>query len=88
MLFKDISYLELLQPFCSVKNYNLGNFGSLLEGIMRNNLWNYFESWSVVYEMSFKRFLIWGSGFPPVQWSGTVNAILKEGIMGTFSEVI
>ena len=30
----------------------------------------------------FKRFLIWSSGGPPVQWSGTIYAILKEGIMG------
>ena len=33
--------------------------------------------------MSFKRFLIWSSGGPSVQWSGTIYAILKEGgIMG------
>ena len=33
--------------------------------------------------MSFKRFLIWSSGNPPVQWSGTIYAIFKfEGIMG------
>ena len=32
--------------------------------------------------MSFKRFLIWGSGSPPVQWSRTIYAILKEGIIG------
>ena len=32
--------------------------------------------------MSFKRFLIWRSGSPPVRWSGTICAILKEGIMG------
>ena len=32
--------------------------------------------------MSFKRFLIWSSGGPPVQWSRTIYAILKEGIMG------
>ena len=32
--------------------------------------------------MSLKRFLIWSSGSPPVQWSGTIYAILKEGIMG------
>ena len=31
--------------------------------------------------MSFKRFLIWNSGGPPVQWSGTIYAILKEGMM-------
>ena len=33
--------------------------------------------------MSFKRFLIWSSGDPPpVQWSGSIYAILKEGIIG------
>ena len=32
--------------------------------------------------MSFKRFLIWSSGGPPVQWSETIFAILKKGIMG------
>ena len=32
--------------------------------------------------MSFKRLLIWSSGGPPDQWSGTIYAILKEGIMG------
>ena len=32
--------------------------------------------------MSFKRFLIWSSGGPPVQWSRTIYATLKEGIMG------
>ena len=34
--------------------------------------------------MSFKRFLIWSSGGPPVRWSGTIYALLKEGIMGNF----
>ena len=32
--------------------------------------------------MLFKRFLIWSSGGPPVQWSATIYAMLKEGIMG------
>ena len=36
----------------------------------------------VVQEMSFKRFLFLSSGGPPVQWSRTIYAILKEGIMG------
>ena len=31
--------------------------------------------------MSFKRFLIWSSGGPAVQWSKTIYVILKEGIM-------
>ena len=33
-------------------------------------------------KMSFKRFLIWSSDGPPVEWSGTIYAILKESIMG------
>ena len=32
--------------------------------------------------MLFQIFLIWSSGNPPVQWSETIYAILKEGIMG------
>ena len=32
--------------------------------------------------MSFKIFLILSSGNPPVQWSGFIYAILKEGING------
>ena len=31
--------------------------------------------------MSFKRFLIWSSDGPPVQWSETIYANLKKGIM-------
>ena len=31
--------------------------------------------------MSFKRFLIWSSSGPPLQWSGTIYAILKKGII-------
>ena len=31
--------------------------------------------------MSFNIFTIWNSSGPPVQWSGTIYAILKEGIM-------
>ena len=32
--------------------------------------------------MSFKIFLIWSSGGPPLQWSGTIYAILNKGIIG------
>ena len=32
--------------------------------------------------MFVKIFLIWSSGGHPIQWSRTVYAILKEGIMG------
>ena len=44
---------------------------------------NYFGFGPVVQEeMSFKICLIWSSGGPHVRWSGTIYAILKEGIMG------
>ena len=33
-------------------------------------------------EILFKRFLFRSSGGPPVLWSRTIYAILKEGIMG------
>ena len=49
---------------------------------MKNNSVNLFEFGPVVQEMSFKIFLIWGSGRQQVQWSGTIYEILKEGIMG------
>ena len=32
--------------------------------------------------MLFNRLLTWSSGGPPVRWSKTIYAILKEGIMG------
>ena len=49
---------------------------------MRNNSVKYFEFGSVVQEqMLLKTFLIWSSGGPPVQWSETIYAILKKGIM-------
>ena len=32
--------------------------------------------------MLFKRLLIWKSGCPPIRWSQTIYAILKEGIIG------
>ena len=34
--------------------------------------------------MSFKRFLIWSSGDPPVRWSKTINAFLKRASWETF----
>ena len=35
----------------------------------------------MVQEMLLKIFPIWSSGSPPVRWSGTIYAILKEGNM-------
>ena len=48
---------------------------------MRNNCVKLFEFGPVV-QMSFKKILIWSSGGPPVQCSGTIYAILKESIIG------
>ena len=79
MSFKDISHLELWQPFCSAKRVHLRNFGrgcyeEQFCGIILN-----LGQWS---RCRLKRFLIWSSGGPTVQWSGTICALLKEGIMG------
>ena len=41
-----------------------------------------FEFGPVVQETLFKRYLIWSSGGPPVQWIRTIYATLEEGIMG------
>ena len=81
MLFKYISYLKLWQPFCSAERNYLCNFG---RGHYEEQFCSYFEFGPVVQEeMSVKRFPIWSSGCPHVQWSGTIYAILKEGIMGS-----
>ena len=78
MPFKDISYLELWQPFCQ---WIVTIFAILVEGMMRNNSLYYFElgQWFRRCSVSF---LIWSSGGPPVRWSGTIYATLKEGNMG------
>ena len=40
---------------------------------------NYFGFGLVIQvEISFKRFLIWSSGGPPVRWSGTIYVLLKD----------
>ena len=70
MPFKDISYLELWQPFCSAERNHLCYFGRMC----------YEEQ--LCEKLLFKRFLIWSSCGPPFGWNGTICAILKEGIMG------
>ena len=42
----------------------------------------FFLIWVSGSVLLFKRFLIWSFGSPPVWWSRTINAILKDGIMG------
>ena len=80
MRFKDISYLELWRPLCLMERNNLCNFGrhhveQFCEIILNLDQW--FRRRSCL-----KIFLIWSSCGPFVQWSETIYAILKEGIMG------
>ena len=59
------------------------HFCNLKRGHHGEHSCEFYEFGPVVQEeMLFKRFLIWSSGNPPVQWSGIIYAILKEGIMG------
>ena len=80
MCFKDISYLELWQPLCSAEQNHLCNSGSghheeqFCEIIL--NLDHWFRRTSCL-----KILLIWSSVSPFVQLSGTICAILVEGIM-------
>ena len=128
MSFKDISYLELCQPFCPAKRNHLFNFRrgyyeeQFCEVILNFDKWFRWrcllnspylepwrsfrsEEWNYLCNVGrsqneeqfcefistlgqwfrrcrFKRFLIWSSGGPPVQWSGTIYAISKEDFMG------
>ena len=80
MPFKDISYLELWRPFCSVEQNHLCNFD-------RRHQEEQFCEIILNLDQGFKRrcylkiFLIWSSCGPFVQRSGTICAILVEGIM-------
>ena len=78
MLFKDNSHLELWQPFCSAEQNHLCSFARGYEEQFCEIILNLGE-W---VRRFFKRFLIWSSGGPPVWWSMTIYAILKEGIIG------
>ena len=85
MSLKDISYLELLQPLCSVEQNHLCNFRrrhheeQFCEIIL--NLYQWFSR-----RCHLKIFLIWNSGSPFAQHRGTICAILVEGIMRNDSE--
>ena len=69
MLFKDISYLELWQPFCSAEQNHLCNLGrGYNEDQFCEN--NYKFGPVVQDEMPLKIFLIWSSGGPFVQGGG------------------
>ena len=59
MLFEDISYLELWQPFCSVEWDHLCNFGRGCYGEQFCEIILDLGQWF--------NFLIWSSGGPPVR---------------------
>ena len=75
---KDISYLALWQPLCSMEWNHLCNFGrrhheeQFYEIIL--NLDQCFRRRCIL-----KKFLIWSSGGPCVQRSGTICAIFGRG---------
>ena len=76
MSLKDISYLELWQTLCSVVQNHLCNVGRRHHeeqfcGIILN-----LDQW--FRRCRFKTFLIWSSGGPFVQQSGTIRAILVK----------
>ena len=79
MPFNDISYLELWWTFCWAERNYLYNFG-----------WGYQEEkfFEIISNLDkwfrrcvLKKFLIWSSACPFVKQSGTISAILVEGIM-------
>ena len=80
MPFKGISYLDIWQSFCSAECSHLLNFGrgypeeQFCEFIL--NLGQWFRR-----RCRLKYFLSRAGG-PPVRWSGTIYAILKEGNTG------
>ena len=82
MPFKGITYLEFWQPFCSLEHNHLCNFdrGYFEEQFceIMLNLGHWFRR-----RCGLKDFLSGSlAGGPPVRWSETIYAILKEDIMG------
>ena len=80
MSFKDISYLELWQPFCSVELNHLCNFGRRHYEEQFCKIILYSDQW-FRRSCCLKIFLIWSSVGPFVQQSRSVCAILVEGII-------
>ena len=83
MSFKDTSYLELWLPFCSVEQNYLCNFGRGYQEEQFCDIILNLDQWFTRCRL--KKFLIWSSGGPFVQRSGTICAILVEGIMSNNS---
>ena len=80
MPLEDISYLELWQPLCSAEQNHLCNFGRRHHEEQFCDIILNLDQW---FRRCFflKIFLIWSSGGPFVQRSGSICAILVEGIM-------
>ena len=75
---KNISYLELWRPFCSVEWNHLCNFGRGYYEEQFCEIISYLDQW--FRRCLIKVFLIWSSGGPFVQGSIAICAILVEGI--------
>ena len=79
MSYKDISYLELWCPLFSAGQNQLCNFDV---GYQEEQFCGIIINLNQLFRRCYlKVFLICSSGSAPVQWSGTICAILKEGIM-------
>ena len=79
MSFKDISYLKLWWPFCYAERNHLCNSGrGYQEEPFCEIILNLDQCFRRRYVL--KIFLIWRSGGPFVQGSGTICSILVEGM--------
>ena len=73
------SYLRLWRLFCSAERNHLCNFGRGNQEDQFSEIISNVDQW---FRRCHLKDLIWSSGSPPVRWSGTICAILEEGIMG------
>ena len=80
MSFKDISYLELWQPFCLADRNHLCNFGRMYNEKQFCEIILNLDQW-LRRKSPFKVVLIWSSGSAVVQQSVPICTILVEGIM-------
>ena len=80
MSVKDISYLELWQPLCSEEQNHLCNFGRRHHEDQFCDIISNLDLW-FRRRCRLKIYLIWSSGGPFVQWSGTICIILIKGIL-------
>ena len=80
MSYKDSSDLKLCWPFSSAGHNLLCNFDV---GYQEEQFYGFIINLNQLFRRCHLKvfFLIWSFGSPPVQWSGTICAILKEGNM-------